>query len=201
VTDVLGIEAQPGPLQFYPQASRADLLARLPQLGEPKTYAVIHPASRWAFKQWVPEHWAAVADQLHQQHGLTIVFSCGPAERETQLVAQILAAAKSPHLSTQGKLSLHELGLLMKEARLFAGVDTVAMHLAAAVQVPVLALFGPSSEWSWHPWQVPHELALGPCSCKQTRQFICDKSQPYPCMQAITTQEVLQAAARLLQKT
>jgi len=201
VTDVLGIEAKPGPLRFFPQATRAELLTQLPQLSAPKTYVVIHPASRWAFKQWLPEHWASVADHIQQHHGLSVVFSCGPAERETALVAEIQKAARDKHLSTEGKLSLHQLGLLTREARLFIGVDTVAMHLAAAVQTPVAALFGPSSEWSWHPWAVPYELALGPCACKQTRKFICDKSQPYPCMQAITVPDVMQAIAKLLQKT
>ena len=71
------------------------------------------------------------------------------------------------------------------------------MHVAAAVQAPVVALFGPSSEWSWRPWQTRHELVLGPCSCKVAREFVCDKSRIYPCMQAIGVDAVLAAAARL----
>lgn len=201
VTDVLGVEANPGSLHFYPQATRSELIKLIPGLRESKSYVVIHPASRWAFKQWLPERWAAVADHFHSKLGLQVVFSCGPAARETEMVQEILKQSQQPHLQTGGKLSLHQLGLLTQQARFFAGVDTVAMHLAAAVQTPVVALFGPSSEWSWHPWAVPHELALGPCSCKQTRQFICDKSKPYPCMQAITVAEVLQAADKVLTKT
>jgi heptosyltransferase-3 len=75
------------------------------------------------------------------------------------------------------------------------------MHLAAAMQTPIVALFGPSSEASWRPWQCPHELVLGDCPCKVTRQFICDKSRPYPCMERIQVDAVLQAAERVLQAT
>lgn len=161
-------------------------------------YAVIHPVSRWSFKEWLPSHWAAVADRLKRRHGLEVVFSSGPAPREREYLEAILSATTEKHASTGGALTLRQLGRLIRGARLFAGVDTVAMHIAAAVQAPVVALFGPSSEWSWRPWQTRHELVLGPCSCKVTREFVCDKSAIYPCMAAITTEQVSDAAARLL---
>ena len=69
----------------------------------------------------------------------------------------------------------------------------VAMHIAAAVQTPVVALFGPSSEWSWRPWRCQHELVLGQCSCKRTRNFVCDKTRPFPCMEGIQVSNVLDA--------
>jgi heptosyltransferase III len=90
------------------------------------------------------------------------------------------------------------MGLLLGRAKLFLGVDTVMMHLAAAMQTPSVALFGPSSEWSWHPWQCRHEMVLGACSCKATRRFVCDKNKPYPCMEKITVDAVMAAANKLL---
>jgi heptosyltransferase-3 len=150
-------------------------------------YVVIHPVSRWKFKQWLPEYWAHVADALPFE----VVFSYGPGE------AGEIDAISKKHRRIGG-LTLRQLGGLIKGARLFLGVDTVAMHIAAAVQTPAVALFGPSSEWSWRPWQAPHELVLGDCSCKRTRKFVCDKSMAYPCMQGIGAGEVLAAARRLL---
>jgi heptosyltransferase-3 len=152
-------------------------------------YVVIHPVSRWTFKQWLPERWAAVADALPYP----AVFTHGPGES----VDDILKAAKKTHRKATG-ITLRQLARLIQGARLFLGVDTVAMHIAAAVQAPVVALFGPSSEWSWRPWQTRHELVLGDCSCKRTRQFVCDKSRPYPCMEAIGVDEVLAAARKVL---
>lgn len=198
VADILEPDASPGPLTFYPQTTEAQLREKFPVLAGAGPLAVIHSTSRWAFKQWLPERWAAVADTLHRERGLSVVFTAGPAPAEQSHIAQILAATREPHLNLAGRTSLHDLGRLLGGARLFLGVDTVAMHLAAAMQTPTVALFGPSSEWSWHPWQCRHELVLGDCPCKATRRFVCDKSKPYPCMQRITVDAVLAAAAKLL---
>ena len=181
VADTLGAEAVPGPLYLNTEAD-----VETP----PPPYAVIHPTSRWAFKQWLPERWAAVADFLGSQ-GLKVVLSTGPGENGSGI------QSKAIHSRTEGRMSLRQLGRLIRGARLFLGVDTVAMHIAAAVQTKTVVLFGPSSEWSWYPWQAPHQLVLGACSCKATRQFVCDKSRPYPCMQGITVEEVCAAAGRL----
>jgi heptosyltransferase-3 len=197
VADLVEPSAQPGPLRFHPQAEASELRAKLPWLDTLGEFAVVHATSRWAFKEWLPERWAAVADAL-KRRGFNVVFSCGPGERELALVKVIQAQAKETHFSTEGKISLHELGWLLDRARLFLGVDTVAMHLAAAMQAPTVALFGPSSEWSWRPWQCPHELVLGECACKRTREFVCDKSKPYPCMERITVAEALAKAEALL---
>lgn len=190
VADVVGLPPEPGPLVL-------DTEVKVPPAPS-APYAVIHPVSRWSFKEWLPERWAAVADHLKRKHGLAVVFSTGPDARELSVVDSILQSSKEKHGKTDGKLSLRQLGRLIRGARLFAGVDTVAMHIAAAVQAPVVALFGPSSEWSWRPWHCRHELVLGPCSCKATRQFVCDKSVIYPCMAAIGIESVTSAAERLL---
>lgn len=183
VADVIGApEAVPGPLVFD---------TNVPVETPPPPYAVIHPASRWTFKQWLPERWSAVADFLGTR-GLKVVLSTGPGENAGGIQSAAICSR------TEGRHSLRQLGRLIRGARLFLGVDTVAMHIAAAVQTPAVALFGPSSEWSWRPWQAPHELVLGECRCKATRQFVCDKGAPYPCMRRITVDEVCAAAAHLL---
>jgi len=201
VTDILSIQATPGPLSFYPQVDESALTNKLPYLPNLGPFALLHPTSRWAFKEWLPERWASVADQIQQRHQLKIILSTGPDAREHDYIRQIRAAAKTELHWNEGRTSLHELGWLLGRARLFLGVDTVAMHLAAAMQTPTVALFGPSSEWSWHPWQVRHELVLGPCNCKQTRDFVCDKSKPFPCMQSITVEQVLDQVEKLISPT
>jgi ADP-heptose:LPS heptosyltransferase len=118
--------------------------------------------------------------------------------RHSEDLDAVLRQARRPYPSVRGQATLRELAWILRRARLFCGVDTVAMHLAAAVQTPVVALFGPSSEWSWRPWQTRHELALGPCACKQTRRFVCDRSRPYPCMEAITVETVTEKIQRLV---
>ncbi len=187
VADVIGGDAPPGPLIL-----NTDVEVETP----PPPYAVIHPTSRWTYKQWLPGRWAAVADFLAEKHGLKVLLSSGPGEMAA--IEQILKVSKTRHHKTNGQLTLRQLGRLIRRSRIFLGVDTVALHVAAAVQTPSVALFGPSSEWSWHPWQAPHRLVLGECPCKAARNFTCDKSKVYPCMQRIEVDAVCSAAAQFL---
>jgi heptosyltransferase-3 len=198
VTDALNLTTETGPLIVNTNVETQRLRERLPFLQSGGDYAVIHPTSRWAFKQWLPERWAAVADWLAESRRWQVVFSSGPDARELAHLDTILAKAGQRHGELRGETTLRELAWIIQRARLFCGVDTVAMHLAAAVQTPTVALFGPSSEWSWRPWRTKHELVLGPCRCKQTRRFVCDKSKPYPCMEAITVENVKEKVLRIL---
>lgn len=201
VRDILAIEGEPGPMYLSTTVDPDALQARVPDIPLQQPWILVHPTSRWRYKQWLPERWAEVADRLHEQRGVPVIFSSGPAAEEVAEVEQIQHQARHRHQTLAGRLSLRELAWVIERSALFLGVDTVAMHMAAAVGTPTLALFGPSSEWSWHPWQVRHRLVLGACPCKQTRHFTCDKSGPYPCMTRIETEEVLRLAAELLDET
>ncbi len=198
VCDIFDPNAVPGPLSFYPQVDEQTILSRHPYIRGLAKFAVIHPTSRWIFKEWVPERWAQIADFISEEYGFSVLFSCGPDLRECNYVTQIMANMQSPPAWTQGKTSFHELGWIFGRARLFVGVDTFAMHLASAMQTPIVALFGPSSEIAWHPWKCRHEIVLGDCQCKQTRKFICDKSMTYPCMDKISVESVKSAIIKTL---
>lgn len=198
VADVIEPGAVPGPLYINTDIDAGAVVRRLPFMGTTGRYIIIHPVSRWTFKQWLPERWAELADSLTEKLGYAIVFSSGPDASETSYISDILGRTRLPHHFTGGVLSLRELAYLSKGASLFVGVDTVAMHIAAAVQAPIVALFGPSSEWSWRPWRTRHELVLGDCSCKRTRKFVCDKSKPFPCMEKIAVADVMDAVRRVL---
>jgi heptosyltransferase-3 len=195
--DSLGRAGEPGPLVLNADMPAEALCARLPFLTDPRPRVVIHPTSRWAYKEWLPERWAAVADWLADR-GYAVLLSSGPDPAEGRQLAEIQAHCRQAPACLPGQATLRELAWIIRGSALFCGVDTVAMHIAAAVRARTVALFGPSSEWSWRPWQTRHELVLGPCTCKQTRRFVCDKSRPYPCMQAITVPEVLAAIERVL---
>ena len=161
----------------------------------PSKYIVIHPTSRWSFKEWSIFKWREVGNYFIQK-GYKVVVTCGPSKRETEYAEKIVKNIENA-FSTNGKTTLKELAFLIKNAKLFLGIDTAAMHIAAAVQTPVVALFGPTDEWSWHPWKVEHRLALGECPCKIARKITCDKSKILPCMESIEVNEVISAAEEL----
>ena len=197
VRDVLDLEQEAGPLRLWTDDIDPTPLLQRFSLGD-KPYIVIHPASRWSFKEWEPTRWRQIIKFLLSSN-FEVLLSCGPDIKEISKIEKMAEGLPGVKF-TRGQTTLRELGVLIKNASLFAGVDTVAMHIAAAVQTPVVALFGPSSEWSWAPWQVPQRLVLGNCPCKINQKFVCDKSRIFPCMDDIDYQEVVKAIEELIGK-
>lgn len=120
-------------------------------------FAVVHPTARWPEKRWPAEHWVAVGRHLLARLD-RLVISSGPDPEERAEAARLAGALGPRALSTDGRTSWAQLAGLLWRARLFAGVDTAAMHLAAACQCPTVALFGPSIAGYWRPWRVTHEV-------------------------------------------
>ncbi|MBF0510545.1 MAG: glycosyltransferase family 9 protein, partial [Deltaproteobacteria bacterium] len=76
-------------------------------------------------------------------------------------------------------------------AHLFFGVDTVAMHLAAAVGTPVVALFGPSGEFNWGPWGEGHRVIKKDWDCRPCGRDGCQGSKKSRCLEELTVAEVI----------
>ena len=149
VSAVLPINLRSPVLRFRAPAPPSEELFPLPHPGG--STVVVHPATRWPIKQWPVDRWQGL---LHYLAGRfeNLVISVGPGPEEVELGAFLARSGGSPGISTSGNLSWLNLSRLLAECDLFIGVDTAAMHLAAACQCPVLALFGQSSERIWRPW-------------------------------------------------
>ena len=115
---------------------------------ERRRYVVVHPGSRWLFKCWPAAATAAVIDRLAAD-GWPVVLTGAPDPAERALVAAVRAATRAPVVDLAGQLSLPELAALIGAARLFFGVDSAPMHMAAAMGTPTVALFGPSGDAEW----------------------------------------------------
>ncbi|MFS7380708.1 putative lipopolysaccharide heptosyltransferase III [Rahnella inusitata] len=122
-------------------------------------YIVIQPMARWAFKNWSITSYSQLIDHL-MQRGEKIVITGGRSEEEISSIRQILKGCLYPEeiINLAGKLDMPELAVLIDRAKLFIGVDSAPMHMAAALQTPSVVLFGPSNLKQWHPWQAPHTL-------------------------------------------
>ncbi len=126
---------------------------RLQKQGVAGSYIVVQPTSRWFFKCWSEEKMAATLTAL-QADGHQLVITSGPDAREQAMVERILALCPPQGvISLAGQLTLRQLAALIDHAKLFIGVDSVPMHMAAALQTPCVALFGPSKLTFWRPWQ------------------------------------------------
>ncbi len=132
--------------------------AKLNTKGVKGAFIVVQPTSRWFFKCWDEGKMAETISAL-QKDGHTIVLTSGPDKNEKAMIETILALCPTERIfSLAGDLSLRQLAALIDRASLFIGVDSVPMHMAAALQTPCVALFGPSKLTFWRPWQVKGEV-------------------------------------------
>jgi heptosyltransferase-3 len=116
------------------------------------SYAVVQPTSRWTFKCWTEEGMAGVLGHLARR-GVMPVVTSGPEPSEVAQAERVVAASGGKAVSLAGRFSLKELGAAIASARVFVGVDSAPMHIAAAVGTPVVALFGPTGAFNWAPWE------------------------------------------------
>lgn len=162
-------------------------------------YIHLHPTSRWLFKCWEPDKYAALINAL-QQAGERVVLSAAPADKELRFVERITAQLNAPVVNLCGKLNLKQLAALTARAKLFVGVDSVPMHIAAAMQTPVVVLFGPSGELEWGPWQVTSRIVTSNHSCRPCGMDGCGNSKISDCLTTLPVTQVLNAVNELLNK-
>ncbi|MBI5912425.1 MAG: putative lipopolysaccharide heptosyltransferase III [Betaproteobacteria bacterium] len=196
------IGVQPGELErklcFVPgEEAEREVVRMLGDLGlVQKGYIHLHPASRWQFKCWPAEKTADLIDKL-QALGERVLVTAAPDAEELELVARIRALATTPFADLCGKLTLKQLGAVSRNARLFIGVDSAPMHTASAMQTPVVALFGPSGEFNWGPWQVAHRVVASGHSCRPCGNDGCGGGKVSECLTTLPVSEVLQAVQAL----
>lgn len=171
----------------------------------PRGFVQIHPGSRWLFKCWPPESMAALADRIAAQ-GLRIVMTGAPDPRERELVDAMLAAvspdARARIVDLVGALSLQELAAVSARARAFVGVDSAPMHIAAAMGTPTVALFGPSGEHEWGPWQVPSRVVTSDIHrCRPCGIDGCGGGKISECLTTLPVERVHAAFVSLLAET
>jgi heptosyltransferase-3 len=157
----------------------------------------LHPASRWFFKCWPATLNAQLLKALTAR-GEHIVITGAPDEREQKMVDAIIAEAGVPVVNLAGQLSLRQLAALTSRAKLFVGVDSAPMHIAAAVGTPCVALFGPSGDKEWGPWMVKSETVSSTHSCRPCGLDGCGGGKVSECLYAIGVQQVLNAIDRVL---
>ncbi|MFH0996199.1 MAG: lipopolysaccharide heptosyltransferase II [Pseudomonadota bacterium] len=153
----------------------------------------INPVAKWTTKLWPNALFAELADRLSETYRIIPVFTGAPEDKET--VQDILSRMKSPAADLTGKTSLKTLAALYDAADMLISTDTGPMHLGAAVNTPVVALFGPTAPWRTGPMGDNHQVIRAdlPCSpCFKRQCSICD------CMNHIRVDQVLEGVARVM---
>ena len=159
-------------------------------------YAVLVPGSARAYKCWPIERFAALADKISSQFGLSII-AVGIAP-EKELVEKLKSLAKVPITNFAGLTSLPELIALLKTARLVVSNDTGPGHIAAALGTPLVMIFGCSNPARIYPYGRNNcVVAVEPDS----RGLEIRSNNPKYDIKAITPEDVYRKVCEQLKQT
>lgn len=144
-------------------------------------YGVMVPGARKPVNRWAAKRFGELASRLPLN---TVVVG---SKGDRHLADEVVRASKGKAVSVAGKTSLKELVVLIKGARFMVSNDTGPMHIAAALNVPVFALFGPANPARTGPYGEIHtvirkEIPCSPCYKRNCKRPVC--------MEMIETQEV-----------
>ena len=197
----LGLPEGPDPpARLFPDPGlRSVLEARLRDAGlEPsRPVCVIQPSSRFHTKEWTDAGFAGISDFL-QEHGFATLLV--GTEEEKPKIRRVAGLCRNRPASIWG-LTISELTGVLDQASLFVGNDSGPTHMAAALGVPVLVLFGSSDSNLWRPWQAIHEIVQNPFDCNPCPGYRCHVYGEPQCILSITPQQVKEALQRLLERT
>jgi ADP-heptose:LPS heptosyltransferase len=120
----------------------------------------------------------------------------GGSDQDIDLAQQIRQMAKSSLVIMAGRTTIKQFAAIAKKSALFVGSDSGAMHIAAAVGTPVVALFGPSNPREWGPRGGSVEVLYKELDCRSCFHPTCERGEQN-CMRQISIEEVWAAARRM----
>lgn len=156
--DVLGVPREPVEWRItLSEQEREEQRAFFRELG-PGPVAGLVLASANPEKDWPAARYAPLADELEAM-GYTVLLLGGPSEGERQAARRVLDEARGEPISTLGD-SVRRLIWLIRGSDLVVSPDTGPLHIAHALDVPVVGLFGHSNPWRVGPWKRFHDLVV-----------------------------------------
>jgi len=154
------------------------------------SYVVLHPSSNARHKVWTAQGYAALCDDLLDKWNIRTILVSGREPEELRLNERVRHLANSRPLNLGGRLTLKQSAVLFSKAVLFIGIDSGPMHMAAAVNTPVLAIFGPSRAWRWGPCGQESEIVQKDWPCVPCGKKGCAGSGKSKCLNELSLEEV-----------
>jgi heptosyltransferase-2 len=201
-----GIATEQGRRGFVTRIARADQTAVVQELlslknGAQRLLIGVNPGSVWATKRWQAEGFAQVIKLLKARWDCEVIIFGGPGDVE--LAAAIQQASEASCLNCAGKLRLRDLPQALATCDAFITNDSGPMHIAAALEVPMVALFcATTPELGFYPYSshavvLQKDLPCRPCSSHGGRRCPLGTED---CIRLIRPEHVLAAVEKLLQR-
>jgi lipopolysaccharide heptosyltransferase I len=197
---LLGFPTRPVVFDLPVQPQARDSVRRLLAeggLGGGEPYLVVGPGTRWETKQWPPESFAKAISRLSGERSCPVVLTGMPEERA--IADRVEAAARGRVLNIAGRTTLQEVIALIADARAVLMHDSGPMHLATALDKPMVAIYGPTSPARTGPYGRGEtvarlDLPCSPCYLKR----IAECPHGHRCLRDLRPEAVADQVLRTL---
>ncbi len=166
----------------------SDFLEAL-QIDKERPLIAIHPGSPIPIKRWMPERYAELADWLIARKRAQILFV--GVEDEIPIITDIQGLMRAETNNVAGKTNLTQLASILQTCSVFIGNDSGPMHLAAAVGIPTIGLYGPGDPTRFGPVGTMCETIRRKTDCPPCPETTC-RFGADGCMSAIRVTDVIQ---------
>ena len=180
----------PGP----ERAKRAEAILGPYDLGQKPLIGMAPGATYGAAKKWFPDRFAAVADRLTDHFSAQVLLFGSAADRES--TGRIQQGMHHVPIDFAGRTALQEAMALMARCKIFISNDSGLMHVAAALGVPTIAIFGSTNPVTTGPIGSQSIIIRKEVSCSPCLKATCPKD--FRCMDLIGEDDVYQAAERIM---
>ncbi|MBW1741073.1 MAG: lipopolysaccharide heptosyltransferase II [Deltaproteobacteria bacterium] len=174
---------------------RADEILRGHHITRQDRLVGVSPGATYgSAKRWSPGRYAALCDKIHEFHGARIIIFGGPGEKA--IGDQVSESMKHPCVNLCGKTTLREAIALIEKCKLFVTNDSGLMHVAAALDIPLVAIFGSTNPITTGPSSSRSRIVRVPMPCSPCLKTECPEE--HQCMREITVEGVYAVAEALL---
>ena len=160
------------------------------------------------WRDWTSEGYAAIADYITKELGMTVVLTGGPSSREKNVADRILSLCEEKPINMVGKTSITELVAILDMARFAIAPDTGPAHIANALGTPVIGLYAATNPERAGPYRYKAYLVNKYPEALETYYQLGVSDAPWgkriqnsECMSMISSEEVIKKIDKLLTET
>jgi len=197
----IGVKAENSPLVMnIKKEDKKNINDLLKSFGlkDKEKFIVLHPGASCVSKMWPQENFARVADSLAKRFNVKVVLVS--SFDQVKIAEEVKNLMNDKPLFLCGKTSLGQLGALFEKASLFISNDSGPVHIACAVGVPVISIFGRNekglSPVRWRGLSDKNIVLHKDVGCNECLAHNCKKG--FLCLKSVTVDEVIQKASELL---
>jgi len=176
----------------------ADAIFTKAKIPSDRPVIAIQPFSLWQYKEWGEDKYIQLINRLILEYNVSVIITGSLDEKKR--ADEIIKKCRRNTYSLAGKTSLGTLAAVLKTCSLFIGIDSAGIHIAAAVGIPTVSIFGASSSADWAPRGKQHAVVHKDLECVPCDQKGCQGDGISRCLEELTVDEVMTAVREQINK-